>query len=238
MHLLDDALRTSGGLDRWRQMQRFTIHISLGGALCNQRCANAQLKDLVAEGSTREQELEITGFAAPNRRALYRPDWVAFEGSDGRRLKERQGLLSEFRQSLNLRTWDDLELAHYCGCFIWNYITAPFIFADADFEADEAEPKEGQGESLRQLRVRYPPRVVTHAIDQTFYFDSGTFLRRQEYQAEYDNHMEMVHLFSGHQRFSGFLVPTLCRLLSIDSERPSAVTAPLFDVEIFDALFR
>jgi len=190
----------------------------------------------VVEGSTREQSLEITGFAAPDRRALYRPDWVAFEGSDGRRLRERKASLGEFRHSLKSKTWDDFQLAHYCSYFIWSYITAPFIFADADFETREAEPKEGH-QQLRQLRVRYPERVVTHAVEQTFYFDSGTLLRRQEYPAEDDDPTERVHLFSAHQRFSGFLVPTLCRVLGTGGDRLSAVTAPLLDLEIFDAAF-
>jgi hypothetical protein len=81
--LLEDALHASGGLHLWRQAQRFTAHVSIGGALCTQKCSSAQLKELLVEGSTRDQVLEITGFMAADRRALYRPDWVALEGSDG-----------------------------------------------------------------------------------------------------------------------------------------------------------
>ena len=90
MGLLEDALHASGGLHLWRQAQRFTAHVSIGGALCTQKCSSAQLKELLVEGSTRDQVLEITGFMAADRRALYRPDWVALEGSDGRLLKERK----------------------------------------------------------------------------------------------------------------------------------------------------
>ena len=96
MGLLEEALHASGGLLLWRQAQRFTAHVSIGGALCTQKCSSAQLKELLVEGSTRDQVLEITGFMAADRRALYRPDWVALEGSDGRRLKERTATPAEF----------------------------------------------------------------------------------------------------------------------------------------------
>jgi hypothetical protein len=44
-------------------------------------------------------------------------------------------------------------------------------------------------------------------------------------------------MFSGHQRFSGILVPTLCRLLSIGAEGVPVAKPSLLDVEIFDARF-
>jgi hypothetical protein len=97
LKLLEGALRASGGLDRWRQLRRFTVHLSIRGELCGRVATAAKLQELVVEGSTLKQELKITGFTAADRRALYRPDWVAVEGSDGRRLKERPGSPAEFR---------------------------------------------------------------------------------------------------------------------------------------------
>jgi hypothetical protein len=89
--LLENAPRANGGLDLWRLTRRFTLHMSITGSLCAARCSTAQLKELVVEGSTQTQALEITGFARADLRALYRPDWVALEGQDARRLTERQG---------------------------------------------------------------------------------------------------------------------------------------------------
>ena len=70
MGLLEDALHASGGLHLWRQTQRFTAHVSIGGALCTRKCSSARLKELLVEGSTRDQVLEITGFMAADRRAF------------------------------------------------------------------------------------------------------------------------------------------------------------------------
>ena len=237
MGLLEKALRASGGLDLWRLTRRFTLHMSITGALCTERCSTAQLKELVVEGSTQTQALEIIGFARADLRALYRPDWAALEGQDGRRLIERQGSPEEFRSELQSTTWDEFQLAHYCGYLIWNHIATPFILADPDFETKELRRNVARGESLRQLRVVFPARVATHGREQTFYFDREGLLRRLDYPAAHEEHTQIAQMFSGHQRFTGILVPTLCRLLSIGAEGAPVAKPSLLDIEIFDARF-
>jgi hypothetical protein len=235
--LLEKALRASGGLDLWRLTRRFTLHMSITGSLCTARCSAAQLKELVVEGSTQTQALEITGFARADLRALYRPDWVALEGQDARRLMERQGSPEQLRSELQSTTWNELQLAHYCGYLIWNHIATPFILADSDFETKELRRNVARGESLRRLRVVFPARIVTHASAQTFHFDREGFLRRLDYPAAHDDGRQIAQMFSGHQRFSGILVPTLFRLLSIGADGVPVAKPSLLDVEIFDAHF-
>ena len=235
MGLLESALRASGGLDLWRLTRQFTLHMSITGSLCTERCSTARLKELVVEGSTQTQALEITGFARADLRALYRPDWVALENA--RRFMERQGSPEDFRSGLRSMIWDELQLAHYCGYLIWNYIATPFILADPDFETKELPRNVERGESLRRLSVLFPARIVTHASTQTFHFDREGFLRRIDYPAAHDEHTQIAQMFSGHQRFSGILVPTLSRLLSIGAEGMPVAKPSLVDVEIFDARF-
>ena len=237
MSLLEKVLRVSGGLDQWRQTRRFTVHMSVTGSLCAARCSTAGLRELVVEGSTQTQALEITGFARADLRALYRPDWVALEGQDAGRVMERQGSPEELRGELQSTTWDELQLAYYCGYLIWNYIATPFILADPDFETKELRRNVARGESLQQLRAVFPARVVTHASAQTFYFDREGFLRRLDYPAAHEEHTQIAQMFSGHQRFTGILVPTLCRLLSIGAEGAPVAKPSLLDIEIFDARF-
>ena len=191
----------------------------------------------MVEGSTQTQALEITGFTRADLRALYRPDWVALEGHDARRLMERQGSPEALRSELQSTTWDELQLAHYCGYLIWNHITTPFILAATDFETKELRRNIARGERLRQLRVVFPARVATHAREQTFYFDREGLLRRLDYPAAHEEHTQIAQMFSGHQRFSGILVPTLFRLLSIGAEGVPVAKPSLLDVEIFDARF-
>jgi hypothetical protein len=233
--LLDDVLQVGGGLDLWRQRRRFTVHISIGGVLLARKCRAALLKDLVAEGGTQQQALEITGFAS-DQRGLYRPDWVALEGPDGQILQERHAPPATFRGHLKSTTWDNLQLIHYCGYLIWNYVAAPFILADSDFLTQELESGDVHGESWRRLKVEFPSRVVTHSAEQTFYFDHEGLLRRVDYPA-IDDETPIAQVFWEHQRFSGILVPTLCRISKIGVGGQLIAEPPLVHIEIFDAVF-
>jgi hypothetical protein len=237
MDVLHNALRTSGGLALWRLTRRFTVHMSITGVICTAKCSTAKLKELVVEGSTHSQELEITGFPRADMRALYRPDWVALEDQDARRIMERHGSPEEFRRGLQARTWDELQLAHYCGYLVWNYMVTPFILAESDFETKELRRSGVRGERLRRLEVTFPARVVTHAATQTFYFEREGFLRRLDYPAPHESGTQIAQMFSGHQRFAGILVPTLCRLLRVGADGAPVAKPALLDLEIFDVDF-
>ena len=235
MALLDDVLQASGGLELWRQLRRFTVHLSIGGALCTRMCAPL-VKHVVVEGGVHEQALEITGFTAPDRRALYRPDWVALERSDGALLKERHATAAEFRRDLKAGAWDELQLAFYCGSLIRSHLNLPFVLADADVVINEPTPANGH-DRLRQLQVRFPERLATHSTESTFYFDDRSLLRRQDYCAPHHDEMRIAQIFSGHQCYSGILIATLCRLLMRDDDDSIIARPSLIDVEIFDASF-
>lgn len=237
MALLGDVLKANGGHDLWRQLRRFTVHMSISGALFDRRCGSVSLRDLVVEGCTQEQSVEIIGFASPDRRALYRPDRVALEGSDGQLLKERRAASAEFRNQMQSTTWDELQLAHYCGYLIWNYVNVPFILADGDMATEELEPITSDAETWHRLKVQFPSRVVTHSSEQTFYFDREGRLRRLDYALENGDPERIAQLFSDHQRFSEILLPTLCRLLKIGVNGALIAKPAWVDIEIFDAVF-
>jgi hypothetical protein len=235
--LLKNALRASGGLDLWRLTRRFTVHMSITGLLCAEKCSTANLKELVVEGNTHSQALEITGFSRADMRALYRPDRVALEARDARGMVERHGSPEEFRQGLRSMTWDEFQLAHYCGYLIWNYMVTPFILADPDVETSERRGSGVRGERLRRLEVTFPERVVTHAARQSFRFGPDGLLRRLDYPAPHESDTQIAQVFSGHQRFSGILVPTLCRLLSVGADGVPVANRTFLDLEIFDVYY-
>jgi hypothetical protein len=158
------------------------------------------------------------------------------EGADGQLLKERKGPPQELRQRLRASIWDELQLAYYCGYSIWNYLAVPFVFAEPDVTTEELERESVHADTWRRLRLRFPPRVVTHSAEQTFYFDRDGFLRRLDYTSEYED-TRIAQLFSGHQRFSGILIPTLSRSLPIARDGRLPAKSSLVDIEIFDVVF-
>lgn len=237
MSLIENALRASGGLDLWRLTRRFKVHLSISGTLHTARFGAAPLKELVAEGSTHVQELEITGLPRADVRGLYRRDRVALEDSNAQRIAERHALPEEFRRDLRLAQWDELLIAHYYGYLLWNYIATPFILADPDFKTKELRRKNGEGQRLRRLEAEFPTRVITHAHTQIFHFDRPGLLRRLDYPAAHQNDTRVAQMFSGHQRFAGILVPTLCSLLSVGDDGVPVAKPSLLDLEIFDVNF-
>jgi len=236
--LLDHVLHASGGLDLWRRMRRFTVHMSIRGALIAARCAGVKLPEFVVEGDTREPALEITGFTALDLRVLYRPDWTALERPDGCRLHEHRATPEELTRQLQSATWDHVHLAHYCGGLIWSYLTTPFVLAEPDFECEELESMKVHGQRWRRLKVLYPARLVTHAREQTLYFDRQGLLRRLDTSAVHADGTQIAHIFAGHQRYSGILVPTMSRVLTVEASGALVDKPPLLDVEIFEAQFK
>jgi hypothetical protein len=120
---------------------------------------------------------------------------------------------------------------------IWNYVTVPFILADSDVLTEELDSGDVHGETWRRLKVGFPPRVVTHSAEQTFYFNREGLLRRVDYPAIDDDQTQIAQVFWEHQRFSGILVPTLCRISKIEVGGLLIAEPSLVDIEIFDAAF-
>jgi hypothetical protein len=63
--LLDRVLRLSGGVDLWRRI-RFTVHMSIRGALIAARCAGVELLGFVMERDIREPAPEIINNSKPS----------------------------------------------------------------------------------------------------------------------------------------------------------------------------
>jgi hypothetical protein len=238
MTLLEDALGASGGMDRWHQLQRFTVHMSIDGALLASKGKAGLLKDLVAEGCTHVQSLRLTGFTAPDRRCVYRPDQVAIEGLNGDLLQVRSNPRAAFLGHTDRTPWDDLHLAYFCGVLIWNCLTTPFLLAHPDVKIEELPSWREGGESWRRLRAVFPALIATHSPDQTFYFDREGLPRRLDYRTSASTGAaQIANYFSAHQEFSGIVVPTLHRAFRLGSDGAVITKPASVNIEIFDASF-
>jgi hypothetical protein len=83
MALLDDAIEACGGMERWKQLERFTLHLSVDGELLSRAGQAGLFKEMAAEGSTREPSVRFTGFVDPGTFGLFQPDRVAIESLEG-----------------------------------------------------------------------------------------------------------------------------------------------------------
>jgi hypothetical protein len=237
MGLLQDVIGASGGIGQWRQLQRFTVHMAIDGGLLAGKGKGGLLRNVVAEGDTRRQSVQISGFTAPDKYGLYRPDRVAVEASDGTVLAERSDPRSAFAGHNQTTPWDDLHLAYYCGCWCWNALTAPFLFADSDFHIEEMSPWRADGETWRRLSVEIPSRIASHCPRQTIYIDRHSHQRRIDYEAAVSGGTPIAQYSWAHQAFSGIVVPTLYRAVTVATDGAVNPGPAALEVEIFDARF-
>jgi hypothetical protein len=234
MALLDDAIEASGGLERWNQLQRFTLHLSIGGTLFSSIGRPRQFKDLVAEGSTRRQSVRFTGLTRGQKRGTYQPDVVTIENPGGQVLRTWLNPSLDFLYHASNPLADDLHLVFLCGFSIWNYLTMPFLLARPDVTVEELSPWTETDQTWRRLRAVFPPEIVASSPEQIFYFDENSLQRRADCDLLGSR---VAHYSWAHQTFCHIVVPTRRRTLA---QRPdgTAIAEPvLLDVEVFDATF-
>ncbi len=232
MALLDDALAVGGGVDRWHELTRFVAHISIDGSLI---AGDRDLRDMVAEGSTRTQSVRFSGFIASDQCAVYTPDCVTIERLDGSMLASRRRPGEHFPGEGNHKAWDDLDLAYFCGSSVWNCMTMPFVLLHPGVELEEIPIWLERGQVWRRMRAVFPPDVVTCSREQILWFDNVGLLRRLEYPLAAGARV-MQHAWA-HQSFSGITVPTLRRSVACEADGTVATRPALVDVEIFDARY-
>jgi len=233
MALLDDAIDACGGLVRWKQLERFTLHLSMDGELLSRAGQAGLFKEMAAEGSTREQSVRFTGFVDPGTDGLFRPDRVAIESLEGGVLRSWPDPCRAFREAQN-KPWDRLHLIFLCGFSIWNYVMTPFLLALPNVEVEELAPRNEHDELWRCLRAVFPPDFVTHSSEQIFYFNSEALQRRTDHDLL---GRKVAHYSWAHQSFDGIVLPTLRRSLALEPNGTISTKPALLDVEIFDASF-
>jgi len=80
--------------------------------------------------------------------------------------------------------WDRLHLTYFLGYAVWNYLTAPFLFARTGFITRELEAHVEGRETWRVLQVTYPDDVPAHTKVQKLYFGDDFMLRRLDYTTD------------------------------------------------------
>jgi len=234
MALLDDAIEASGGFSRWNQLERFTLQLSIDGALLSRVGQAGRFREMAAEGSTRTQSVRFTGFTDPGKCGLYQPDRVTIESPEGNVLRAWHNPHQSFPDQARNAPWDELYLVFFCGFSVWNYLTTPFLLTQPDVEVEELAPWHEHSQLWRRLRATFPATILTHSCEQIFYFDDQGLQRRTDHEL-LDS--KVAQYSWAHQSFSGIVVPTLRRSLALEPDGTVIAKPVLLDVEIFDATF-
>lgn len=234
MALLDDVIDANGGMARWNGLNRFTLHLSVGGTLLSNAGHAREFKDVTAEGSTRAQSVRFTGITGGEHSGSFQPDAITIESLDGEVLRTWDNPSFATPDAGAPALADELHLVFFCGVAIWNYLTTPFLLADPDVVVEELTPWRENTETWRRLRAQFPPRLTTLAPEQIFYFDESALQRRTDHDLF---GMKIAHSSWAHDSFGGIVVPTLRRAQTLRPDGTVIAKPVLMDVEIFDAVF-
>jgi hypothetical protein len=232
MGLLDDTIDASGGMARWSGLNRFTLHLSIGGTLL--AAPHGAFRDVIAEGSTRTQAIRFIGLTPDGTSGTLRSDAVAIENADDSVVDRLQDPAEAFTHLRADDLADPSRLILFCGVTIWNCLMVPFLLAASGTVVEELPLLTDVAGVRRRLRAKLPPHPVPLAPELICYFDDSALLRRIDYDSL---GLSVAQASWAHQAFGGIVVPTLHRIRTLRSDGSVNTGPALVDIEIFDASF-
>lgn len=207
--LLERAIEAHGGADRYRSTPEISVRVRSSGWAFVMRFQRGALADFTGTISTSEPRTVLSPYPEPGQRGIFERDAVRIESDSGEVMAERKNPRAAFRGLRHAIWWDDLDLLHFAGYALWNYMSAPFMLLHPGFKIEELPPWDENGERWRRLRVLFPADVPTHSAEQDFYFDEAAILKRLDYTAEvFGSWAKATHYCWDQKEFSGLLVAT------------------------------
>jgi hypothetical protein len=235
--LLEMAVKSHGGAERWAQYSRFRATASITGAIWAMKGKAGVLDNVVLEGEIKDQRLIIAPYPKKGEYTTWEPWRQTIETSDGVVLEERLDPAASFVGQVRQTPWDDLNAAYFAGEANWNYFVAPFIFMRSDFQTEEVEPWHEDGQVWRRLLVTYPDAIVAHCRQQTYYFDDSGLLRRLDYSVDILGGGPAVHYPSDYRKFGGIMVPTQRRVYVRNPDGSPQLESTSIAIEFSDVTF-
>lgn len=204
MSLLEEAIAAHGGLDRWRQIESLRVRLDCGGIALLTKGHAGSLRGVTATVDPHRPRVVLSGLGT-------------FDGSTPR----PAGMARP-------RRWSTDELVHFTGYALWNYLAAPFMFAEHDFRVEERPG--------RRLRITFPPDVPTHSRQQTFHLRPDGLIGRLEYTAEvFGPWAKAAHRCLAYQEVGGIVFATRRRVTPRGLPGPMLISIALTDVEVGDS---
>jgi hypothetical protein len=237
--LLDLAVESHGGLDRFKQFKTVSAHLVLGGRMWVLKgqegvMSNSRIRVIV---DLDRESASLAPFQLPNQRTAFTPQRVAVETTEGAVVKERSNPRAAFAGHTRQSPWDDLHFIYFASYAMWTYLTIPFSLTWAGFEVAEIEPWQEQSEIWRRLKVQFPPHIASHSTEQTFYFGEDGLLRRHDYEVEISGNTPAAHYVSDYQDVSGIMIPTKRRVFTRQPDNTPVLDTVLISIDLSEILF-
>lgn len=235
--LLDSAIRTHGGLEAWRTVRAIDVRFNFSGAVLEKKGFPRHLQPTVSVDVKERRSVFQRLGSDPDERWIFTADRVWIERRDGEVVEELHGPRDSFAGHVLETKWNKLQLTYFVGYAIWNYVSAPFLFANPGFEVRELGEHEESGETWRTIEVTYPDDVPAHTKVQKFYFGPDLLLRRPDYKTDVVGGVAAHYCFD-HREFGGIVMPTLRRVVSGRDDGPKVTGRTGFLLDYIDVEVR
>ncbi len=203
-------LQAHGGRALWESLDVLEVELAAWGFLFTAKRIALRPRLRMSIGVQR-MEVILHDYPQAGQRTVLLPDsslqqWDA----QGQLLQTRTAARAQFHRLRRQLYWDELDFAYFCAYAMWNYMTMPWLLSRPGVAVQAVENTPSPG--LCQLRVEFPPDMVTHSPVQRFYFDEHWHLCRHDYTAEVvGGWAKAAHMCSAYRTFDGLLPLPTCR---------------------------
>jgi hypothetical protein len=215
--LLDLAVKAHGGLDRWNRVKAIKVTASITGAIWFVKGKGDVLKNVVLTAQTRKERVTID-FPGQDKRAVFEPNRIVIEKTDGTLINARDNPEKSFEGQLRETPWDDIQVAYFVGEALWTYLNTPFLYTHDGFLTEEIPSVQVEGETWRRLKVTFPDRVKSHSKEQISCFGPDGLLRRHDYTVDILGGATGLNYASDYRNVDGIIVPTKRRVYAYEGD--------------------
>jgi hypothetical protein len=215
--LLDLALKAHGGLERWNEVKTIKVAASITGAIWHVKGKPDFLKNVILTVETRSERVTID-FLGEEKRAMFQPQRVVIEKTDGTLIEARDNPEKSFEGQTRETPWDDIQAAYFCGEAMWTYLTVPFLYTYAGFQSEEIAPLKLETETWRRLKVTFPDNVTSHTREQISCFGKNGLLRRQDYTVDILGGATGLNYAFDFRNIDGIVIPTKRRVFAYEGD--------------------
>ncbi len=233
--LINRIIERHGGMKLWSAVESISMHAKTGGVALPLRFKFGAFKDYRAHIRAHEVYVRITPHPRSGMQGIFSEDTVRIESENGEIIQERQSARKAFKDWRHKIWWDHLDATHFAGYALWNYLTTPFLLCRPGIHLQKLSPWQENNETWNRLQVTFPPGLLTHSPQQTFYFDAEGLLKRHDYAAlVFGNFAKAAHYSWDHKEVSGIPFPTRRRVFPRKKDGSPLRLITLVSIDIED----
>ena len=236
-NILAYAIQAHGGLNAWNKLQSLHVNASIGGALWDQKGLPGIFKNTRVQLDLQSQRV-VTHLVDLDERIVFTPNQVSLESESGKTLRTRIDPRSAFAGQTANSKWDKLHAGYFCSYALWGYLTTPFLYTYAGFEAHEIEPWHENGERWRVLKVTFPDGYAAHTRTQYSYFGEDGLLRRHLYTVDVLGGAQGANYAFEYRTVNDLKIATRRRVLAYDVDRKKVPEPVLVSIDLGEVEFK